>query len=136
MSKKLDHALHNEKVSNLLCCDTANVDWIITTAFYAAIHFVDHKIFPIREKTTDGKSFKIKNFDEYYAINYPTKNKDKHTARLDLVRVKVPTIAADYAWLKSTCWTARYSDYKFNNEQDFIDKVKIHLEKIKKCCTS
>jgi hypothetical protein len=135
MSKKLEHALHNEKICLSLCCDKENVDWIITTAFYSALHFVDHKLFPYTHSTTDGKKYRIKSFDEYYGHFFPTRTKDKHTVRLELVKSKLPTIAANYSWLKSTCWTARYSSYKFVNNQDYINAAQNHLAAIKACCT-
>lgn len=140
MSKKLNHAIHNEQITALLCCNKENVDWIITTAFYAALHYVDHKIFPLKAKTSTGTTYKIKNFDEYYAHVYMStaigRVKDKHTARLELVKKELPSIGADYSWLKSLCWTARYSNYQFANEQKYIDETLRRLKAIKDGCTS
>lgn len=136
MAKTFNHALHNEEVCDFLCAKPEYVDWIITTAFYSALHFVDKKIFPLNDATNDGKKFKIKNFDDYYLMKYPTRARDKHTARLELVKMKEPAIGADYAWLKSACGTARYTNYKFLREEDYIKRAKSHLEAIKKCCTS
>lgn len=44
----LDHATHNEEVCSHLDDNTKYSDWIITTAFYSAMHFMKHKIFPLK----------------------------------------------------------------------------------------
>lgn len=134
MNQKLNHGLHNEYICNLLCNDIRHVDWIITTAFYAALHFIEHKSFPFTAITATGAKYKIKSFDEYYSHFYLGKKTNKHKARLELVNRDHPSIAANYKWLKDACWTARYTNYKFNNEQQFIDRAKMHLEAIKQYC--
>jgi hypothetical protein len=43
---RLTHALHNETVCNYLFADARFSDWVITAAFYSALHFVHHELFP------------------------------------------------------------------------------------------
>lgn len=44
----LDHAKHNERVCNYLGKNADFGDWVITTSFYAAMHYVRHLIVPIK----------------------------------------------------------------------------------------
>ncbi len=43
----LEYAQHNEKACKYLDKKPEFTDWVITTAFYSALHFVRYKIFPI-----------------------------------------------------------------------------------------
>ena len=137
MSKRFNHATHNEHVSNLLCESDDNVDWIITTAFYSALHFTEHKLFPMKYTDSKGRKFKIKALADYYSFVYPygtPKIPNKHAVRLDLVNKNLPDIGPDYKWLKDTCYTARYVDYQFSNPANFIQEAKTRLSKVKAAC--
>lgn len=135
MGDRLLHAQHNEEICHFLCQKQENADWVATTAFYAALHFIEHRIFPISDKDDNGHKFKIKTFDEYYSLYCNKKsNTNKHSERLTLLTEKEPSIAPHYKWLKDTCWTARYVNYKFLNAKGIIDEVKRRLALIKICC--
>ena len=43
----LAHAKHNERVCNYLGRSADFGDWVITTAFYSAMHYVRHLMVPI-----------------------------------------------------------------------------------------
>ena len=49
MSKNdsLNHAIHNKEACEYLSKEPKFSDWVITTAFYSALHFIDYKIFPL-----------------------------------------------------------------------------------------
>ena len=106
----LDHALHNERVCK--CVDEGGFnDWVVTTAFYSAIHFVEHEIFPIGN--LDGSI--------------------KYKLRSDLVYRHLISVAGEYNWLKNTSWTARYNKYQISDKMK--KKAKDCLQSIKGVCT-
>lgn len=128
---RIEHALHNEEICNLLST-TKFKDWVVTTAFYSALHFVRHKIFPIKKKTEKGETFKIESFNQYSKAFNP-KQLGKHELILDLVRTECPEAYADYLWLFNTCMNARYHDFKVSERVANKTVEKLHI--IKEFCT-
>ncbi len=126
----LEYAKHNEKACRYLDKKQEFTDWVITTAFYAALHFVRYKIFPIT-RTLGGKKVKFNDFENYYRSNNPL-NVSKHLLLSDLVQELHPTIAVDYDKLKDISWTARYNNYKYSREVS--NDAKSRLEKIRNYC--
>ena len=128
---RIDRALHNEEVCNLLAT-TKFKDWVVATAFYSALHFVRHKIFPIKKKTEKGEPLKIESFNQYAKVFNP-KQLGKHELILDLVRTECPEAYADYLWLFNTCMNARYHDFKTSERvaQKTVEKLQV----IKELCT-
>ncbi len=55
MRKK--HAKYNELLCEVLAEDGRWDDWVVTTAFYSAMHFVEFKLFPMREAGTSYPAF-------------------------------------------------------------------------------
>ncbi len=43
-----EHAEHNEALCRHLIAQGGFNDWVITTAFYGAMHFVYHQCFPLQ----------------------------------------------------------------------------------------
>lgn len=128
-SDSLSHANHNKEVCESLSETPEYSDWIITTAFYSALHFVDYKIFPL-ELEQAGKAYTFTSFDSYYM--FVKKNIGKHKARLELVETKLTEIAPHYNKLMDLCHKARYVDYKFN--YDIAKDAKESLKKIEEFC--
>ena len=57
--KSIDHAKHNESVCNYLGRNSAFGDWVITSAFYSAMHYVRHLMIPATidgHKEDDGRA--------------------------------------------------------------------------------
>jgi hypothetical protein len=108
--KRLNHAKHNQELCIKIYEANTHHDWVITTAFYSALHFVSYGIFPINEETSDGKHFTIKTLDEYWS--YHQLSKSKHKVLSDLVYQFYPGISADYDWLMDLCLKARYQNYQ------------------------
>lgn len=111
----LNHAKHNYEVCLFLHEETEYNDWIITTAYYSAIHFVYYKLFPgSYEDPRDGK---IKPFDSFkkYCKNLKFRQ-NKHEATENLVEEYLPEIYYDFKTLKDNCWTARYDNYLIKDE--------------------
>lgn len=107
MSQK-DHAVHNEQLCQLLFKDGNYNDWVITTAFYSALHYVHHEIFPFIDGAREYTSF-----DNYYnSIPKGQKKGSKHSVTIDLILAHDNEAGQIYKWLHDTCRTARYHKYK------------------------
>lgn len=95
-----NHALHNEAVCDYLELREEFADWIITTAFYAALQFLSYKIFPFEVPAIEGKKTRIDTIDDFYL--YRNSNKlSKHELLADLVEKHCTKISPDYDWLLS-----------------------------------
>lgn len=102
---KRSHAQHNTTVCEHLHlkAEISCNDWVVTTSFYSAIHFIDHAIFPC---TYNGRSFN--NISE--AHNFISA-RSLHASRGVLVNSLIPSIKSDYEFLRDSCHRARYHDY-------------------------
>lgn len=133
MSQRLQHALHNEKVSKYLKVKPEYLDWIVTTSFYSALHFVEHFIFPFNH-TENGQTIQLKNIGDYK--RWKKNLKSKHELRTDLVIWKCPEIEVPYRWLHDTANNARYYDYKVLNASLTLGLADLYLKTIKTHCTA
>lgn len=109
MDKKA-HASHNEDACRFLHKDGNYCDWVVTTAFYSALHFLQHEMFPREIK---GKLYD--NFDKYYNQHYTggINKPNKHISTINLIKSELGDAAQkNYKWLYDLCMTARYRDYK------------------------
>lgn len=133
MSRK--HAEHNEKACDHLLSNPNEEgvtfhDWVVTTAFYSAMHYVQHEIFPL----TIGDNV-YNTFNEYYHKHFKGSEKpSKHTATAELVRINIYNAYAAYKSLVDTCHTARYTDYQTTEAVAIVarkrlDQVKAFLKK-------
>lgn len=108
---KRSHGSHNKKVCdylNLKCEEDCN-DWIVTTAFYSSIHFLDHALFPC---VYDQKTFN--NINE--AHNYMRlKTNSKHQTRDVLLNKILPKHKSEYSFLIEESQNARYSNYQVHD---------------------
>ena len=128
-NKSLDHAQHNERVCNYLDKKAEYGDWVITTAFYSALHYLRHKIFPLRFKKEE-KQITVKEFESFCTIKAITHG--KHAAFSRLVEEKARNVADDYNQLKDISWTARYHDYNYDRAISKLAKKR--LNNIKTFC--
>lgn len=120
-------AKHNEDLCELLLKNGKFSDWVITSAFYSALHYVEHEIFPLIDGT---KSYS--NFEEYYSLKHTSGNPNKHNVRKQLVAKHIPNCSADYNWLHDNCFNARYNDY--NVSPTFAKVAKEKLDSLKSKC--
>jgi|ERR1019366_1416668 hypothetical protein len=119
----LDHAKHNEDVCIHLVENTKFGDWIITTAFYSAMHYMRDKLFPLKVIKT-GVEIIAKDFDHYCLIM--DKVGRKHNVLRKLVEENTPIdIAAAYNQMLDASWTARYSRYKFSEKVAKLAKKRL-----------
>lgn len=129
MRKK--HAEHNEAACDYLLASGKFSDWVITTAFYSALHFVQNEIFPLTE---NGKNYP--DFDIYFQKVLKPKNRriNKHSATVDLVKKYIPKASSYYRWLFDACMNARYMNYqvsgaKAQQARDYLTALRKELKK-------
>lgn len=127
MSVKREHGKHNKKVCDHLNLQSSSLscnDWIVTTAFYSSIHYLDHILFPCKY---EGKEFKDINEAHTY-IN----SRSKHQTRAKLVTELLPEHKGRYSFLIEESQNARYVDYNVNS---FVsDKAVRELSTIAEFC--
>ncbi len=117
----LDHALHNEELCMFLCKHKKFNDWVITTAYYSAIYFVNYELFPDQFEISDRMT-RCQNFAEYY-VKLPRPKDSKHSVREDLVHEHLKEIYTSFSTLRELSSTARYKTYKISERE-----VKLALE--------
>ncbi|RYE28829.1 MAG: hypothetical protein EOP42_15830 [Sphingobacteriaceae bacterium] len=120
----LAHAKHNENLCIKLHTEDCYYDWIITTAFYSALHYSEFQLFPFNLGPTEYSTF-----DVYYNA-FKRNNDNKHDARKRLIYSNIDSKAgAAYNWLKDLCWTARYYDYQITKEEADVALNKLNIIK-------
>jgi len=111
------HAKHNKDACELLLKNGRFNDWVITTAFYSALHFMHSELFPNQyEGNSNGDLRTFNSFDEYY--NHLRPNKTKHGFLLEMVEnnIEDEEVIDAFTMLKEICWTARYANYQQTSE--------------------
>lgn len=86
-------------------------DWIVTTAFYSALHLVQGDIFPL---PVQKRVFN--DFESYYNSECPDGYPTQHNVTKELVADHLPELSSQYTWLYKECRTARYRNYKIRPE--------------------
>lgn len=105
---RLSHAVHNREVCDLLTKDGRFSDWVVTTAFYAAMHRVQAHVFPYNDGTRT-----YVNIGQYASsISSGSNRVSKHEATKRIVRQVLPTVSNKYSRLFDICYTARYVQYQ------------------------
>lgn len=102
MAKSKDrfiHGEHNEQACDLIAANNNFPDWVITTAFHTALHFVTYKIFPFTYKV-GGNSLNFDTIEQWQSFKNYSSNK-RHELLKDLVAVHCQAIHSEYDWLKS-----------------------------------
>lgn len=100
---KKEHAEHNEKLSSELLKEGKYNDWVVTTAFYSALHFIEHKLFPLELDNTV--------YSDLGEVRAKRRCASKHSARKELVAECLPAQIANYDFLDKNCRNARYVNY-------------------------
>jgi hypothetical protein len=127
---KRNHGLHNKQLCDeLYLQDPVKYnDWVVTTAFYSSIHFIDHALFPCTLGDTE-----FKNINEAHR---KVKGDSKHQTRAILLGKLMPLHKSDYDFLISESQNARYSNYAVNSAiasraYSLLDKIKTSYDKDK-----
>jgi len=127
---RLEHGEHNEELCDHLLHEMQGRfgDWVVTTAFYACIHFVDHALFPAR---IDGKHFA--DFDSYCSHQHDRQDRrSKHSLKAHLVKKRMPKANGKYKRLMEDCMHVRYIDYTVSDQEAI--KANRSMKAIKKYC--
>ncbi|MEW4922346.1 hypothetical protein [Algibacter sp. 2305UL17-15] len=120
------HSQHNYEACEFLLKDGNYLDWVITTAFYSALHLVQEDIFPFR----DDEAFEYSSFEQYYS-----KSRDegvrisKNQSTIKLVEQRINGAGTLYRNLHDLCKTCRYSNYHVSSKKARI--AKSYLDKIR-----
>lgn len=109
---KKEHAERNEQLNDKLIAENIYKDWIVTTAFYSAIHFVEHKIFST-SKIWHGQN--VKNLEEAHSAIPSIHRRSRHETRGALVKTYLSQVSVQYDFLRKQSQIARYIDYKVSN---------------------
>ena len=117
MSKKSDHGKHNKDLCDII--PNSHNDWIITTAFYACIHYIDHALFPV---VHNGVTY---NSIEEWHVSLKPRSRSPHESRKILVNYYLNHQYPNFKHLFSSCMNARYVDYVVANSQANFGKKRL-----------
>jgi hypothetical protein len=131
-SRNLEHAKHNEEVYRYLYNKPEFCDWIITTAFYSAIHYVRHKMVPCELTLKDGKTHKFEDFESLFA-SHRRSEEGRHGFQLRWIRDNHGEISISYRRLHELSNEARYLNYQFETT-GLIPDINSQLKKIRLYC--
>ena len=122
-----EHGSHNLDLCKILLDDGQYNDWVVTTAFYSSVHFVEHALFPLIENGVEYLTY-----NEYWQINYHPKAITKHDGKKRLVKRYISSVKNQYRELCDDCMNSRYNDYKVSdyNAAQALKKAKA----IKQAC--
>jgi hypothetical protein len=98
------HGQHNLDLTNILIQNSSYNDWVITTAFYSCVHFVEHALFPLIEH-----GIEYPDFNDFW--NRTSRHTSKHSCKKALVWKYLRTVGAKYRDLFDECNNSRYNDY-------------------------
>ncbi|HEY9005288.1 hypothetical protein [Ohtaekwangia sp.] len=122
------HAEHNEELCDFLLETKKYNDWVVTTAFYAALNFVKFEMFPLNLPGIG----KFEDFESY--LKKSGKGGEKHEILKQLVHKNMKCGGA-YRWLLENCMTARYNEYVVSEQnakhaKKMLAAVKSHCKKL------
>ncbi|WP_433836269.1 hypothetical protein [Flavobacterium anhuiense] len=125
MAKKREFGERNQALSNLLLEGKLYYDWVVTTAFYSAIHFVEDFALPA---DINGK-----HCVDISDVKNAFQTEGRHAARERLVFAKIDTyVGVRYKWLDDHSRNARYKTYKAQASEAL--KAQEYLNYIHKHC--
>ena len=123
---RLEKARQNEEASRFLAQNNRHPDWVITTAFYSALHYVEYKAFPFNAEGLSNPLRDIRDYRDWIGV------RSLHKAREQLVRRHHPQIRTPYEHLSQTCHNARYTPQSF--DQNEANLALRYLEQIREYC--
>lgn len=136
-SNPFEHGYHNYKASKALQKLDEFDDWVITTAFYSGMKYLEDKLFPndYEHPRKYGDVVTFKSFPQYIsAFGRLGSDNNKHKVMSDMVTKHIDDVEVinSYEDLKQSCHTARYINYKVGQER--LDLAIEALEIIKNHC--
>jgi hypothetical protein len=131
-SRNIEHADHNREVYLYLVNKPEFCDWIITTAFYSAVHYVRSIMLPCEPATKKGKIV-INDFESMFN-HFRKESEGRHGFQLNWIRDHYPEIRVHYRRLHELSNEARYINYQLSPA--ILPEIEIHLETIHSYCIS
>jgi len=122
----IEQGVHNEALCEELAKSDKWNDWVITTAFYSALHFVESRIFPLKVKGITYESFDI------YYPSRTDNSRSRHEARLRLVKERLNMAYIAYRFLYNNSGVARYNNYKISSA--LAEEARKKLAVVKSLC--
>ena len=123
------HALLNYNACNALKEIGEYDDWVVTTAFYSGMKFLEDKLFPgdYTHPIKTGENKEYKTFTSYVRDIGRILGTNKHKVMSELVSKYIDNneVVNSYEDLKQSCHTARYINYQIGP-----DRVKLAIEAI------
>jgi len=137
-SPPFNHAVHNFEACSALNKLGGYNDWVVTTAFYSGMKFLEDILFPevYDHPVKQGEQKEYKTFSSYTRDFGRALGLNKHKIMSDLVEKNVDDIKIInyYEDLKQSCHTARYINYQVG--QDRVNMATEAIEAIKNHCVS
>ena len=137
-SPPFNHAVHNFKTCLALKKLNDYDDWVITTAFYASMKFLEDALFPntYNHPIKYGEQKEYKTFSSYTRDFGRALGLNKHKIISNLVETYIDDIGIVnyYEDLKQSCHTARYINYQVG--KDRVTMAVKAIESIKNYCVS
>jgi len=119
------HSQHNYEACEFILNHGNFHDWVVTTAFYSALHHVQEEIFPFTDR--DGNSYNT--FEQYFSKALRDgKQVSKHKLTIKLVEQRIPGAGNLYRSLHDMCRTCRYRNYMVTEKKAKV--AKSYLDKI------
>ncbi len=125
MAKKKIFGERNQELSNTLLKGKKYYDWVVTTAFYSSIHFVEDCALPTKIMGRECK--------DILDVKRAYKMDGRHAARERMVFDKInAAIGARYKWLDDHSRNARYKTYKLQpaealKAKEYLDYIHKHF---------
>jgi hypothetical protein len=126
----LAQAVHNESACDFLNSNSKFYDWTVTSAFYAALHYVSAVMFPVHY--FHGKNAGQANTIGQYCDLLGIKD-SKHKVMTDLVYEKCKGIGNAYKALLEFSYSSRYE--RGCQDSLFAIRARRYLSQIKAHCT-
>jgi len=122
-------AQHNEQACDFLNSSNRYFDWVITSAFYAALHYVSAVIFPLKYDL-DGETETANDIGAYRECIRSREN--KHKLMADLVYRNCRGIGYSYRALLDLSYAARYETS--GHTRLYSDRARHYMTAIKAYC--
>ena len=116
----MSHANHNKEVCEFLHNNSEKKcnDWVVTTAYYSAYHFIKSTLFPgLRFCHDRRREYDFHSFEEYYRYYKKVNKSNRHDAIVYLTENYLSEIADEVQFLKDSCIEARYHDYNVKDDK-------------------
>lgn len=128
-NQHINLAQHNEQACDYLNSSNRYFDWVITSAFYAALHYVSAVIFPL-QYDLEGETETVNDVGTYRECIRSREN--KHKLMVTLVYKHCRGIGYSYRTLLNLSYAARYETTC--HTRLYSDQARRYMTAIKAYC--